>query len=188
MPRPGNRSGYSKNNIDQGEGICVSHEATRWGSIASDSEEQSQRQHAITDPGSYHGNIAARELHWFDGNDWVTADADGHWQSLGAGSGAGEEAHPADWRPWDAAFDDSAAPFFRWFRGGKTNACFNEVDRHVLGGRGDTTALIFEGDRWDPRATTARAARYRRRRSVTATAAGDRAPRRRVAIAGTSRR
>jgi acrylyl-CoA reductase (NADPH)/3-hydroxypropionyl-CoA dehydratase/3-hydroxypropionyl-CoA synthetase len=150
MPRPGNRSGYSKNNIDQGEGICVSHEATRWGSIASDSEEQSQRQHAITDPGSYHGNIAARELHWFDGNDWVTADADGHWQSLGAGSGAGEEAHPADWRPWDAAFDDSAAPFFRWFRGGKTNACFNEVDRHVLGRRGDTTALIFEGDRWDP--------------------------------------
>jgi acrylyl-CoA reductase (NADPH)/3-hydroxypropionyl-CoA dehydratase/3-hydroxypropionyl-CoA synthetase len=41
-------------------------------------------------------------------------------------------------------------PSFRWFHGARTNACFNEVDRHVLGGRGAATAIIFEGDRWDP--------------------------------------
>ena len=32
---------------------------------------------------------------------------------------------------------------------GGTNAAFNEVDRHVLAGHGDESALIFEGDRWD---------------------------------------
>ncbi|MEO1311805.1 MAG: AMP-binding protein, partial [Pseudomonadota bacterium] len=37
----------------------------------------------------------------------------------------------------------------RWFEGGLTNAGFNEVDRHVIAGFGDETALIFEGDRWD---------------------------------------
>jgi acrylyl-CoA reductase (NADPH)/3-hydroxypropionyl-CoA dehydratase/3-hydroxypropionyl-CoA synthetase len=30
-----------------------------------------------------------------------------------------------------------------------TNACFNEVDRHVLTGYGDEVAFYFEGDRWD---------------------------------------
>ena len=41
--------------------------------------------------------------------------------------------------------DDSDAPYYRWFPGGKSNAVFNEVDRHVLMGRGKTTALIAEG-------------------------------------------
>lgn len=33
-----------------------------------------------------------------------------------------------------------------WFAGGKLNACFNAVDRHVLAGKGDALALIWEGD------------------------------------------
>jgi len=36
-----------------------------------------------------------------------------------------------------------------WFLGGKTNACFNAVDRHVEAGMGGRTALIFEPD--DPK-------------------------------------
>lgn len=34
----------------------------------------------------------------------------------------------------------------RWFVGGKLNACFNCLDRHVEGGKGDRVALIFEPD------------------------------------------
>jgi acetyl-CoA synthetase len=42
-------------------------------------------------------------------------------------------------------------PFAKWFVGGKTNACYNCVDRHVLAGHGDRTALIFEGEPGDTR-------------------------------------
>jgi len=33
-----------------------------------------------------------------------------------------------------------------WFAGGKLNVCYNAVDRHVENGRGEQTALVFEGD------------------------------------------
>ncbi len=34
----------------------------------------------------------------------------------------------------------------RWFSDGQLNVCYNCVDRHVIAGRGDTVAIIFEGD------------------------------------------
>ena len=34
----------------------------------------------------------------------------------------------------------------KWFVGGKINACYNCVDRHVEDGRGEETALIWEGN------------------------------------------
>ncbi|HYN61509.1 MAG TPA: AMP-binding protein [Rubrivivax sp.] len=55
----------------------------------------------------------------------------------------------AGFEPWDRAFDDTDPPHWKWFSGGRTNACFNEVDRHVLSGFGAETAFFFEGDRWD---------------------------------------
>ena len=39
-----------------------------------------------------------------------------------------------------------AAPFVRWFVGALTSAAFNELDRHVLSGRGDETAFTNEPD------------------------------------------
>ena len=33
-----------------------------------------------------------------------------------------------------------------WYLGGKLNACYNCVDRHVESGRGNETALIWEGN------------------------------------------
>jgi len=129
----------------------VLDEAHRWGRLSGADEESAQRDRARTDPGAYHGDIASRELHWFDGRDWVRREEHGAWQGLGTGHEATPSpAHEADWTPWTRAFDDSDAPFYRWFSGGLTNACFNEVDRHVLMGRGHDIALIFEGDRWDP--------------------------------------
>ncbi len=56
-----------------------------------------------------------------------------------------EQAERLHWfQRWDDVLDDSEAPFFRWFRGGKTNLCTNAVDRHVDAGRGDRPAIIWE--------------------------------------------
>jgi propionyl-CoA synthetase len=47
-------------------------------------------------------------------------------------------------RRWDRVLDDSDAPFYRWFSGGKLNTCFNALDRHIDEGRGGQPALIHD--------------------------------------------
>jgi acetyl-CoA synthetase len=37
-------------------------------------------------------------------------------------------------------------PYSKWFIGGKLNVCYNCVDRHVEGGRGDKVAYFWEGE------------------------------------------
>ena len=47
---------------------------------------------------------------------------------------------------WDTVLDwDFRKGHIRWFEGGRLNACYNCVDRH-LDSRGDQVALIWEGD------------------------------------------
>jgi acrylyl-CoA reductase (NADPH)/3-hydroxypropionyl-CoA dehydratase/3-hydroxypropionyl-CoA synthetase len=112
------------------------------------------RQACLADPGAYHGDIARRELHWFEpalgaGGAWIRWEDD-RWQGFDAESAAPvSPSLAASYLPWHTAFDASDAPFYRWFCGALTNACFNEVDRHVLAGHGDEAAFWFEGDRWD---------------------------------------
>ena len=49
-------------------------------------------------------------------------------------------------KSWDKVLDwDFSTASIRWFEGGKLNACYNCVDRH-LERRSDQTALIWEGD------------------------------------------
>jgi propionyl-CoA synthetase len=56
-----------------------------------------------------------------------------------------EAAEAIDWeRRWDRVLDDSNKPFYRWFAGGRLNTCWNALDRHVVGGRGDQAALIYD--------------------------------------------
>src|SRR5207342_1120848 len=56
-----------------------------------------------------------------------------------------EAAAEIDWiEPWDRVFDDSRAPMFRWFTGGRINTCYNALDRHVERGRGEQPALIYD--------------------------------------------
>ena len=57
----------------------------------------------------------------------------------------GEAARGITWinRP-TRALDDSAAPLYRWFPDGRLNVCFNALDRHVVHGRADQTALIYD--------------------------------------------
>jgi len=47
-------------------------------------------------------------------------------------------------KPWEKVLDNSNPPFTRWFVGGKTNLCYNAVDRHALGKRRGQAALIWE--------------------------------------------
>ena len=48
-----------------------------------------------------------------------------------------------DWdKPWRKTLDTSNPPFWKWFVGGKLNACFNCVDRHLAEHK-NKAALIF---------------------------------------------
>ncbi len=43
-----------------------------------------------------------------------------------------EQARLIDWQtPFEQVLDDSRLPFARWFVGGRTNLCYNAVDRHL---------------------------------------------------------
>ena len=46
------------------------------------------------------------------------------------------------------------APNAQWFLGGKTNASYNCLDRNIEQGRGDKTAIIWEGEPGDTRSLT----------------------------------
>ena len=56
-----------------------------------------------------------------------------------------EAAKGIDWvtPPSKALFDENA-PTYEWFSDGMVNTCYNAVDRHVLAGRGDQTAIIHD--------------------------------------------
>jgi len=50
------------------------------------------------------------------------------------------------YEPWDKVLDDSDAPFFKWFTGGKTNVVLNALDRHQKGRNRNKLALVWEGE------------------------------------------
>ena len=66
-----------------------------------------------------------------------------------------EAARRLDWaKEWDQVLDWSKPPFAKWFVGGKLNAAYNCLDRHVLAGRGDKVAFHWEGEPGDTRTLT----------------------------------
>ncbi|MEU6255678.1 propionyl-CoA synthetase [Streptomyces sp. NPDC047043] len=66
------------------------------------------------------------------------------------------------------ALDDTRAPFYRWFPDGQLNTCANALDRHVEGGFGERTALV-----WDSAMVPAkRSFSYRELRDEVARVAG----------------
>ena len=63
----------------------------------------------------------------------------------------------ADYLHWDKKWDqvlEWEAPNAKWFLGGKINASYNCLDRHVLEGRGERIAFHFEGEPGDTRTIT----------------------------------
>ncbi|MGB9034759.1 acetate--CoA ligase [Arthrobacter sp. UCD-GKA] len=69
-------------------------------------------------------DAAARRLSWSE-----------DWHTIHSSTGVDAEAR--------------RGPELRWFEGGKLNAAYNCVDRHVEAGRGDKVALHFEGEPGD---------------------------------------
>jgi len=63
-----------------------------------------------------------------------------------------ERADELEWyQKWDEVLDASAAPFYRWFTGAKTNIVHNALDRHLNTFRKNKVALIWEGEPGDVR-------------------------------------
>src|SRR4051794_10731358 len=57
----------------------------------------------------------------------------------------GEAAQAIDWmEPPKQVFDPDAGVYGRWFVGGVCNTCWNAVDRHVMAGRADQPAIIYD--------------------------------------------
>jgi acetyl-CoA synthetase len=66
-----------------------------------------------------------------------------------------EQAKRLDWfEEWDQVLDWSNPPFAKWFVGGKLNASYNCVDRHVEAGLGDRVALHWRGEEGEERDIT----------------------------------
>ncbi|HLJ79499.1 MAG TPA: AMP-binding protein, partial [Acidobacteriaceae bacterium] len=47
--------------------------------------------------------------------------------------------------PWQKVLEWNE-PWAKWFVGGKFNLCYNCLDRHVENGRGEKTAILWEGE------------------------------------------
>ncbi len=68
-------------------------------------------------------------------NSWKQ-DPEGFW---------GEAAKAVDWfKPADKVFDADLDVYGRWFAGAECNTCYNAVDRHADGERGDQDAIIYD--------------------------------------------
>jgi acetyl-CoA synthetase len=58
----------------------------------------------------------------------------------------GEVARQLHWfKPWDKVLDWNV-PNAKWFVGGKTNVAYNCLDHQITLGRGDKTAILWEGE------------------------------------------
>ncbi|MBU6497072.1 MAG: AMP-binding protein [Rhodospirillales bacterium] len=80
-----------------------------------------------------------------------------------------EAAEAIAWdRRWDRVFDPTKGAFGQYFVGGMMNTCFNALDRHVLAGRGEQAALIWDS----PMAGRCETFTYREMRDRTARVAG----------------
>ncbi|QWZ09094.1 propionyl-CoA synthetase [Nocardioides panacis] len=63
-------------------------------------------------------------------------DPEGYWA---------EQARLVDWiKKPQKVLDDEHPPFYRWFPDATLNTCYNALDRHVVHGHGDRTALIYD--------------------------------------------
>ncbi|MGV3564299.1 MAG: acetate--CoA ligase [Nocardioides sp.] len=79
-----------------------------------------------------HANLTAEAY------DRAAADREGFWAA---------QAERITWaEPFTQVLDWSDPPFAKWYVGGKLNAAYNCVDRHVEAGRGDKVAIHFVGE------------------------------------------
>jgi acetyl-CoA synthetase len=66
-----------------------------------------------------------------------------------------QQARELHWfKEWDSVLDDSDPPFYKWFTGGKINASYNCLDRHVENGLGSRVAFHWCGEEGEERDVT----------------------------------
>ena len=90
----------------------------------------------------------ARDAHFTGAEvyDEASTDFEGFW--------ARQAAELLDWyEEWDTVLEWDL-PFAKWFVGGKLNASYNCLDRHVAAGHGDQVAYHWEGEPGDTRTIT----------------------------------
>ncbi len=81
--------------------------------------------------------------------EWAKNDFEGFWDYF-----AKKE---ISWfEPYKSVLDESQAPFYKFFEGGKLNMCFNCVDRHVTTMKKNRAAIVWENERGDSRILTYR--------------------------------
>jgi acetyl-CoA synthetase len=67
-----------------------------------------------------------------------------------------QAAKDLEWfKPWKKVLEWDT-PWAKWFIGGKLNASYNCIDRHLTNGRGNKAAIIWEGEPGDERVLTYR--------------------------------
>ncbi len=79
-------------------------------------------------------------------HDAAAADPEAFW--------AGQARELLDWYEPFGTVVEWDLPFAKWFLGGKLNASYNCVDRHVEAGHGDQVAFLWEGEPGDSRTLT----------------------------------
>jgi propionyl-CoA synthetase len=99
---------------------------------------------------SIHPQLHERSLRDPDGF-WATAAEAIHWE-----------------RGWDKVLDETHAPLYRWFTGGRLNTCYNALDVHIERGRAKQRALIYDS----PVTDTVRVFTYQELRDLVARFAG----------------
>lgn len=95
-----------------------------WGVLPSQSHEDALREQIQNDADQFHADVASREIHWQNASSgaWLARTGDSGWvgwDSRGESVALDDE----NWTPWSSVLDQSAAPYYRWFTGGQTNAC-----------------------------------------------------------------
>jgi acetyl-CoA synthetase len=115
-----------------GDGETLEHELDAMLEIERfDPPEEFRRQALLSDPAIY--EQAAR-----DPQGWWARQAESlHWDE-----------------PWETVLDDSDPPFYKWFTGGRLNASYNCLDRHVEAGIGDRVAYHWRGEEGERRDVT----------------------------------
>src|SRR3712207_5558501 len=112
-------------------------------------EQQNGQQNGGEDPGSQVYSPPeefAKNANIQDPEIWKKAaeDREGFWESW---------ARELHWfEEWDQVCNWDP-PFVQWFVGGKINASYNCLDRHIEDGKGDKQALVWVGDEPDQQQT-----------------------------------
>jgi len=84
---------------------------------------------------------------------WAEEDFEGFWDYF-----AKKE---ISWfEPYEKVLDESNAPFYKFFTGGKLNMCYNCVDRHVTTRDKNRAAILWESERGESRILTYRELQY----------------------------